>query len=154
MIAWCQTHLQNSRFRFTHADIFSAVYNPKGHPIHDYTFPAGGGSMSLVVATSVFTHLLYRDFFSYLRESARILTRGGHLYASFFVMDFMKPMLGDRWSFSHKRDGCYVENLKYPEAAVAYDLEVIQKALSDNHFGVIEICNKDSAQQIIVAQRR
>jgi hypothetical protein len=69
-------------------------------------------------------------------------------------MDFVKPLLGDRWSFFHGHDSCYVENLRYPEAAVAYDLEVIRHALSDNRFEVVEIYNKDLPQQIIVAQKQ
>jgi len=153
MIAWCQKHLQNARLHFDHADIFSAVYNPKGRHVVEYEFSVRDNSVTLVVATSVFTHLLYQDFSHYIKESSRILSNGGHLYASFFIMDYVKSSLGDRWSFPHRQDNCYVENLKYPEAAVAYDLEVIRRTLSNEDFSIVEIYNKDLAQQIIVAKK-
>lgn len=153
MINWCQKNLQNSRLHFDCADIFSQVYNPKGRPIADYKFAVENNSMSLVLATSVFSHLMYSDSLRYIKESGRILSSGGHFYATFFIMDYIKSRLGDRWSFSHKQKNCYVENLKYPEAAVAYDLEVIRQILTDEGFSIANIYNKNATQQIIVAKK-
>lgn len=153
MIEWCRQNLQNERIRFECADIYSAVYNPHGKHFTDYQLPLKNDTLNLVVATSVFTHLLYQDFFHYIKECGRVLSKGGYIYASFFIMDYMKSSLGNRWSFQHKQDNCYIENLKYPEAAVAYDLEVIQKAMSANNFSITEICYKDSAQQIVIAKK-
>lgn len=153
MIDWCKKNLQNDKIRFDYADIYSAVYNPHGQHITDYQLPLNNDSVNLVVATSVFTHLLYQNFFHYIKEFGRVLSKGGCVYASFFIMDYMKSSLGDRWSFQHKQENCYVENLKYPEAAVAYDLDVIKKALSMNSFSITEICYKESAQQIVIAKK-
>ena len=153
MIEWCQKHLQDNRIHFEYADIFSAVYNPHGLHATDYEFPLKNNSVNLIVATSVFTHLLYHDFSHYIKECDRILSTGGYIYASFFIMDYIKSSLGDRWSFQHKQNNCYVENLKYPEAAISYDLEVIRHTLFSNNFSITEIFNKDSAQQIIIAKK-
>lgn len=153
MIEWCRKNLSDNGFFFHHADIFSAVYNPDGRPTGSYAFPMAADSASLVVATSVFTHLLYEDFRHYIAESRRVLRPGGHLYVSFFIMDFIGHMLGDRWHFSHRLDNCYVENLRYPEAAVAYDLGTISQILSDNGFSIIEIYRETLPQQTVVARK-
>jgi len=153
MVRWCQTHLHSGRVRFHHADVFSKVYNPVGAPAASYAFPADDGSITLIFAISVFSHLLYSDFQHYVRESSRVLAAGGHLHMTLFLLDFLRDRLGDRWTFSHKLDHCYVDSLRYPEAAVAYDLDTVKQILASNGLSIVEIYNKDLHQQTLVAKR-
>jgi SAM-dependent methyltransferase len=153
MISWCQENLQKDDVTFHHVDIFSKVYNPDGKAVKDYRFPANNSSINLIVSISVFSHLLYSDSLHYFRESARVLTDGGHLHMTFFLLDFLKGRLGGRWSFSHKVDHCYVENLKYPEAAVAYELTALEEMLSSTGLTIAEIYNKESHQQTVIAKK-
>ena len=153
MISWCQNNLQNQDVTFHHANIFSKVYNPKGQPVADYRYPAASDSITLIVSISVFSHLLYTDSFHYIRESARVLKRGGFLHMTLFVLDFLKDRLGDRWTFSHKLENCYVDSLRYPEAAVAYDLSTLKEMLSSNGLSIVEIYNKDWHQQTVIAKK-
>jgi putative flippase GtrA len=37
---------------------------------------------------------------------------------TFFCIEHLE--LGRRWTFRHRRGNAYIENLRYPEAAVAY----------------------------------
>ncbi len=153
MIDWCHEHLQNQRFQFHHANVFSAVYNPNGTSVENYDFPLEDNAISLIISVSVFSHLLFKDFSHYVAESYRVLSPGGFLHMTLFIMDFVRPKLGNRWSFSHKLDNCYVDSLRYPEAAVAYDLEVVERLFSDHRFSIVKIYNKDLHQQTIVAQK-
>lgn len=153
MIAWCRNNLQSSNVLFYDVDVFSKVYNPAGKPISDYRLPAVDGSIDLIFSLSVFSHLLYQDAAHYVRESARVLTKGGRLHMTLFILDFLRERLGDRWTFLHKMENCSVENPKYPEAAVAYDLATMEKLLVENGMKIVEIYNKDIHQQTIIAEK-
>lgn len=153
MIQWCQRELENQRIQFHHADLFSKVYNPKGKPITDYSFPADSDSITLIISISVFSHLLDRDFVHYVRESSRVLSSGSHLHMTLFLLDYLKDRLGDRWTFSHKVGDCYVDSLKYPEAAVAYDLSTVERILSANKLSIVEVYNKEIHQQTLIARK-
>ena len=153
MISWCEKNLQSKNFHFYYADIFSKVYNPAGKPVDSYVFPAETNSCSLIFAVSVFSHLLYKDFNHYISQCSRVLKVGGHLHITLFILDFMKNRLNDRWTFSHKLDNCYVENLKFPEAAVAYELNMVENILSSHNLQIAEIYNKDSHQQTIISKK-
>jgi len=153
MITWCQRYLQTEKVKFFHADIYSKVYNPTGKQVDNYTFPAIDSSITLIVSVSVFSHLLYPDFSHYIRESSRVLSSGGYLHMTLFLLDFLKNRLGDRWTFSHKLENCYVDSLRYPEAAVAYELNTVQKILASNKFSITEIYNQDLHQQTLIARK-
>lgn len=139
LVHWCQRNLSNPSFRFLQANIFNSVYNPQGKPLTDYKVPADDAGRDLVIAISLFTHLLYNDFVFYVSESARVLRSGGILYMTMFVMDFIKQKLGDRWTFAHEMENCFCESLKYPEAAVAYRLDLIKDVLGRNGFAIREM---------------
>ena len=81
-ITWCETHIRpasaGKRFEFHHVDARSAEYNPAGRlRAEDVRFPCGTASVDLVVAASLFTHLLEADAIRYLREIARVLKPEG-----------------------------------------------------------------------------
>ncbi|MFA9403966.1 MAG: class I SAM-dependent methyltransferase [Anaerolineales bacterium] len=154
MISWCKSNLSDDRTRFFHADLYSGVYNPEGRKISDYKFPASDHSIDLITAVSVFSHLLYNDLVHYLREASRVLRVGGNMHMTLFVMDYIRPRLGDRWHFSHKKGPAYVESPRYPEAAVAYDESTIEAVLEQNDLQLIEIYNQDVHQQTLIVSNQ
>lgn len=153
MIAWCQQHLQTPRVAFHHANLFSKVYNPSGQPVAAYRLPADDDAITLVASVSVFSHLLYGDARHYIRECARVLAPGGHLHLTLFLLDYLQGRLGDRWTFAHRVDGCYVDSLRYPEAAVAFELATLREMLADHGLSIAEIYNIDRHQQTVIARR-
>lgn len=153
MIAWCKANLADARTRFDHADVYSKVYNPRGVSSADYRFPVGDGSLSLIFAVSVFSHLLYEDAEHYVRECARSLAPGGHLHMTLFILDYLKGRLGDRWTFSHQLDRCFVDSLRYPEAAVAFELETMRSLLSAHGLAIVDTYNTDKPQQTLIARK-
>ncbi len=153
MIGWCQGHLQTVAIQFAHANIFSKVYNPNGQPVGQYCFPSADGSITIIISVSVFSHLLAPHFGHYVRESGRVLASGGHLHMTLFLLDFLRGRLGDRWTFSHKVDNCYVESLRYPEAAVAYELRAVEAMLQTSGLKIADIYHKEDYQQTLIAQK-
>jgi SAM-dependent methyltransferase len=88
-VAWCARHYLETPapFRFTHADLRNAQYNPGGRgSASTYRFPYGDNAFDLVIATSVFTHLLADEAANYLAEAARVLAPGGRLFATWFLL--------------------------------------------------------------------
>jgi len=71
-----------------------------------------------------------------------------------FLTDSAKSRSDGRWTFSHRLENCHVENLRYPEAAVAYELDVVKQVLSKHQLFLTEIYNQDLHQQTLIAQRK
>ena len=60
-VQWCRQHLasENGAFRFEHHDVYEPGFNPTGRPSTDpLGLPAPDMWASLVIAWSVFTHVL------------------------------------------------------------------------------------------------
>jgi SAM-dependent methyltransferase len=86
-IAWCAERYP-AHFRFVRADLRNDLYNPTGASVAtDYRFPVDDGWATLVVATSVFTHLEGAETAHYLAETRRALAPGGIALLTFFLLD-------------------------------------------------------------------
>lgn len=136
-ISWCEKHVtrQFPNFRFRHADVQNGQYNPRGKiSSGNYLFPFENESFDLVILTSVFTHMLENDVMHYFDEIARLLARGGKLYATFFLLnEVSNRMIEERRSnlFLHPYDGERVKVAAHhiPELAVGYDEALITDSL-------------------------
>ena len=75
-VAWCAARYP-AHFRFVHADLRNDLYNPVGAvAATDYRFPVDDGWATLVMATSVFTHLDRPEVDRYLAETRRAMATG------------------------------------------------------------------------------
>jgi len=93
-------HVNETRFRFVHANIYSDVYNPDGTiSAAQYIFPLDDGAVNFVIAASIFTHLLEDECCHYLDEIARSLSPGGQALIS--IHD--EPAGGTRYSGTRGR---------------------------------------------------
>jgi SAM-dependent methyltransferase len=88
MIAWCQQHLTPLApgFAFQHHDVFHDLLNPAGTPGH-LPFPVGDAEITLLIAWSVFTHLLETDAHFYMQELGRVLGSDGVAVTTWFLFD-------------------------------------------------------------------
>jgi SAM-dependent methyltransferase len=127
-VEWCRQHLPlpARRFRFVHADIRSTTYNVDGAiPAEHYTFPWPAESFDLVIATSLFTHLLPRATGNYLAQASRCLRRGGRLFASFFLLDEPgRAAVAAGWTyptFAFRIPEGLLHDAAVPEDGVAYE---------------------------------
>ncbi len=101
--------------------------------------PLADETQDFVFAQSLFSHLLEADVVEYLRESCRVLRPGGWMQLSVFCLEHADQSPGSRWSFSHQIGSARVENLRYPEAAVAYSLAWLESACKACGFSRVEV---------------
>jgi SAM-dependent methyltransferase len=123
-IDWCRAHYVNTRapFRFELADVRNAEYNPDGRvaPQH-FRFPYADASFDLVLATSLFTHLLSDNADRYLAETARVLAPGGRSLSTWFLLDAGRPPRAQAaFEFAHPVGRARVIDPRQPEKAVAH----------------------------------
>jgi SAM-dependent methyltransferase len=106
------------------------------------------GTQDFVYSTSLFTHLLEPDLVDYLKLSYRVLRPGGTMLMNYFCMDHMNKhhLLGERWTFQHRMGAAYVESVKYPEAAVAYEKAHIESLCRDIGFEHVESITDETGQ--------
>jgi len=128
-IAWCARRDRGlPHFRFVHADLRNARYNPGGAgEAVAYEFPFEEGSFDVAVLMSVLTHLTADPALHYLGQTRRVLARGGRVLATFFVLDpdAVEPAL----RFGPVAGGMAVVDPSLPEEAVGYEEEWLLEAL-------------------------
>lgn len=93
VVEFCQGAFHNKpHSHFTHLDVYNAHYWPDGkQKAENVTFPVGSGSVDVVTAFSLFTHLESKaQALNYLSEMMRVLKPGGVLFST--------------WSFTTLRD--------------------------------------------------
>jgi ubiquinone/menaquinone biosynthesis C-methylase UbiE len=116
-IEWCQQNLApvDSGYQFVHHDVYSPWYAPENSLQLSRPFPVEDASFSLLIATSVFTHLTMRQAEYYLSEVARVLTPQGIAYTTWLFFD--------RASFSFADVYClYTSEVDFGQA-VLFDRE-------------------------------
>lgn len=114
-IGWCRRayRRRHPNARFLRGDLFHPRLHPGGaHTAAEYRFPYEDGSFDLVVATSIFPHLLESETAHYLSEIGRVLAPGGRLFATF--------------SFLEADQHVAVVSEDLPDEAVAYDRDWLQ----------------------------
>lgn len=152
MVRWCQQNFDPAHFTFKTVGMFSAVYSPQAAQNAEVRLEGcDTGSIDLVLSHSLFSHLLEKDLATYVRESARVLRPGGVMAMTFFCMDDLRSLnlLGDRWTFKHRQGNAYVENLRYPEAAVAYDRSWIEQLCREAGFSQVEVRLPNSQSTLV-----
>jgi SAM-dependent methyltransferase len=113
LIEWCQHNLTpvDGRFQFVHHDVYSPWFAPDNSLRLAQRFPVEDAAFSLIVATSVFTHLTKNQAEYYLSEVARILTPQGIAYTTWLFFD--------RASFSFDHVQClYTSEVDFGQAVV------------------------------------
>jgi hypothetical protein len=120
MLAWCRHHFDLDRFEFFQSTHASKVYNESGNGTL-YTLPIPSDTVNFVFSSSLFTHLLEREVNNYMSESFRVLVPGGIMAMNCFLMDYAPPTMGGRHTFRHRIGEAFVESLRLPEAAVAFN---------------------------------
>lgn len=89
LVEWAQENLapHAEGFEFGHHDVRYDPWNPGADKPDTAPFPTADGSRSLVIAWSVFTHLLQAHAEYYFEEVARVLAPGGVFFSTWFLFD-------------------------------------------------------------------
>ena len=135
---WCRKNHDAERFTFMKSSHGSVTYGG-GNGEARYRIDLPDDSVDLVFSTSLFSHLLEPELRNYVEECHRILKPGRAMNMSAFLMDFPPPTLGNRHTFGHRIGNAYVESLKVPEAAVAYQSEFLRSIMMESGFKSFEV---------------
>jgi SAM-dependent methyltransferase len=134
-IRWCRRrYAADPRFTFEVAEVASAYGSRSGPPTTSYRFPVETAQADLVLAKSVFTHLLPEDAAHYLGEIRRTLRPGRAAVVTAFLFDAAGPALESvRRAFPWEDRGGLVRwRLRSrPAAAVAYARPFFEGLLAD-----------------------
>jgi SAM-dependent methyltransferase len=162
-IAWCEEryHDTPAPFRFRHADLRNSAYNPGGAlDAGSYRFPYDDGAFDLVIATSLFTHLLPAAAEHYLSEAARVLTPQGRLFCTWLLFSAQRPAPPAFARLDGSDPAVLVGDPAIPEGAVAYDQAWLTERLAARGLsrhalahGTWSARDGRSFQDIVVAHR-
>lgn len=135
MIRWCRENLAPMApgFTFLHHDVANRGFNPGWRKRSVLPMPVDDGRISLLLAHSVFTHIIQSDAEFYLREAARVLRPDGEMVASFFLFEKRYfPMMQDF------QNALYI-NSNDPTNAVIFDRQWLETALRRLGLGVVRV---------------
>ena len=134
-IRWCRRRWAgDARLRFELAEVRSAYGGAAGPPVSSYRFPMEDGEADLVLAKSVFTHLLEDDARHYLAEIRRVLGAGRVAVVTAFLFDRDHSEIeAVRRALPFERNGGTVRLRRNgrPTAAVAFDRSAFWKMIED-----------------------
>lgn len=132
-VAWARRRFAtDERFRFVIADIATPYSSADAPPATEYRFPVDADWGTLLIAKSVFTHLLEPETEHYLREIARTLALDGSAVITAFLLeddrqpDWAEPM----FHFPHGNGAVRWEIAAKPTAAVAYERKHFEAIVS------------------------
>jgi SAM-dependent methyltransferase len=145
-VAWCRDGLglDPARFRFEHFAVANSHYR-RDNPLsaETFTFPWPDHSFDLVIAMSVFTHLMPGPAAHYLAEIRRCLATGARFFGSFFIVDEGSlPVItaGTCYpTFDHTIPTGRLLDPENPDAAVAYNREWLDQAVGAAGFAGSEL---------------
>lgn len=167
-VDWCRENITPLRrnFRFELVDVYSGVYNPfSAVKASEFRFPCTDASFDVVVLNSVFTHMLPEDMAHYLEEIARVLSPGGRMFATYYLMnaDARAHMARGKANpdFAHSYASFHVANPASLEEAVAYKEGLVRRLLLRNGLTLENVlygrwCGRaegENGQDMIVASR-
>jgi SAM-dependent methyltransferase len=135
MIEWCQTNLapHAQGFEFHHHDVLYEAWNPgEGKPAVA-PFPCEDDSRTLIIAHSVFTHLIQAHAEYYLAEVARVLAGEGVFEATWFLFDKRAmPMMQEF------QNALYINDVD-PTNAVIFDRAWVVEKARENGLGIASV---------------
>ena len=162
-IAWCEERYRGTPapFRFRHADLRNSAYNPGGAlDAGSYRFPYDDGAFDLVIATSLFTHLLPAAAEHYLSESGRVLAPGGRLFCTWLLFSAQRPAPPAFVRLHGSGPAVLLADPDAPEDAVAYEEAWLTERLAAGGLSLHALAHgtwsaRDgrSFQDIVVAHR-
>ncbi len=120
-------HTTHPHCNFTLADVHNDLYNPNGRiEASSYEFPYPDAAFDVAFAASLFTHLAPEGTRNYLRQTRRVLKRGGRCLFTFFVLDQYRgpgTSTSSFYEFDHAVPGeteIAVHDPEIPEQLIAY----------------------------------
>jgi SAM-dependent methyltransferase len=88
-VEWCTKNItpRHPNFGFRLVEVRNPEYRRQGAAASSFRFPFGDAAFDFALATSLYTHLNPDEMQQYLRESRRVLSKGGTLFATFYLLN-------------------------------------------------------------------
>jgi SAM-dependent methyltransferase len=141
MVEWCRQNISTNfpRFRFHHASLKNTAYSESGGEAKTYTFPFYDRTFDVVVAASVFTHLLPSSAARYAEETARVLKDDGRGFLSFLLRTEDYDNDSAQIKCGHHYSNYSVAVDDNPEAVIALDERWVLSILRSSGLSVDDI---------------
>lgn len=142
-IAWCKQnlapHLPN--FHFTAVDVRAGSHNPLGSTTAEqFRFPYPETKFDLVIAASLFTHMLPDGIANYVSEVRRVLKPEGRLFMSVFLFDEDAQTAVRNgttiFNFANPIGPCLTFDAERPEEGIACQEEWLIGLLNAHDFSI------------------
>lgn len=141
-IEWCTQNISKKfpNFSFKYLDVKNELYNPRGTMLmSDVHIPLESKTVDVIIAQSVFTHLLRADILHYMKEFSRLLKPNGLALTTFFIINdailaSARALNLTQWNlrFEHEVDsGCRINNHLQPNEAVAYTPKALEQMMNE-----------------------
>lgn len=139
-ILWCRRRFaRHAHFRFELAEVRSPYGRAGLADPRDYRFPVNDAAADLVLAKSLFTHLLEKTARHYLSEARRCLAPAGHGVITAFVFDGESGGGAPAFPYHGADPAIRWRRRSHPDAAVAYDRQLFEEMLSTAGLGISEM---------------
>ncbi|NNE29563.1 MAG: class I SAM-dependent methyltransferase [Saprospiraceae bacterium] len=138
-IRWCRKaiHARFPNFSFVHIPLQNDLYQANGDAASTFVFPFQEGHWDLVMANSVFTHMVPEEIDQYLGEACRMLSPGGRIFASFFILYDQRNISNSSYQFPFHREGYALMDEKVESANVAIEENFLVSLLEKNHLRIV-----------------
>lgn len=169
-VSWCQKNVSSKHpnFTFTYVDLLNDLYRADGDDAATYEFPYQANSFQFACSMSVFTHMLPNEVKNYFQELYKVLSPGGRIFASFFIINpetngFMDKQ--NHFVFKHKKENYYLMDEQVKGANVAFDESYLLSEIVDpNQFSLVyknygfwsgrNKANCDDFQDVLILEKR
>jgi len=139
-IAWCQGRFaRQTAFRFELAGVRSPYGSGGLLNAGDYGFPVDDGAVDLILAKSLFTHLLEGTARHYLSEMHRCMAPEGRGVLTAFVFDGQSETGPPAFPYHAADPRIRWRRWVHPHAAVAYDRGLFEEMLTSAGFEFLEM---------------
>jgi cyclopropane fatty-acyl-phospholipid synthase-like methyltransferase len=135
LIDWCNNHIADDGSHFIHIDMLNRRYNPTGNPL--LRLPIEDSSMDVIVAMSVFTHLLKDDMAWYFGEISRVLQKDGRALVTVYIADLEHA---SSLHFPFGDEHCRFRHEASPETAVAFSKKHLEKTVREHGLKIHALC--------------
>lgn len=141
-VSWCQKNVSSKHpnFNFTFVDLLNDLYRANGEDAAKYQFPYPANQFQFACSISVFTHMLPNEVKNYFEELHKVLSKGGKILATFFIINPETEQLMNQqndFSFKHKKDNYYLMDEQVKGANVAFDeTYLLSEIINPAHFKV------------------
>lgn len=124
-IKWARKHFaSDGRLEFLEARVASPFGSRVGQPAEEFRFPLADAAANLVLAKSLFTHLVHTEAQAYLVEIRRVLRPGRSALLTAFLFDPTRPTPG--FPYTQPPGDVRWRVRARPHAAIAYSRQAFE----------------------------